>query len=524
MRAPRPITPRHASFIVSASLLLSSTVYGQNTSTYDYIIAGAGIGGLVLANRLSANGRFSVAIVEPGEDVSSNPNVTLVASTLPAVGTQLDWQYPVAVQQFGPSSVGGGGMTWHSGKAIGGSSTINGMGYIRGDRAIVDAWETLGSPGWNWDTLWPYYLKSENFTYPTVKQEEKEGAAYREELHGVDGPLDVAFSIEELHADLYQSFQRTWEALGYGATGDINSGDVHGFGAAPMTVQRDAHLREDAGTAYYHPVKERKNLVLLPGTVRKVHWKDSNGPGNPEATIKAAGIEYVTADQQVRNLKARKEVILSAGVIQTPLILEMSGVGNPSLLASHNITTLVDLPGVGENLQDKPQAMLMYSAADSSTNPFNITDVAPYVTFLNAHDLLGDSFAEVEAQTAASLPAWASTISAANNVNASATETILRIQHDLIFALNSSFAEVETTIAAAAGFYVSVFWPTQPFSRGSVHIAPTTSANSSLPEPEIDPKYLCVPVIMKASDFAVLASIADQNVTDSSPSTLRSQL
>ncbi|KKY32512.1 putative glucose oxidase [Diaporthe ampelina] len=467
MKAYRPITSRHASFIV-----------------------GAGIGGLVLANRLSANGTFSVAVVEPGEDVSSNPNVTLVASTLPAVGTQLDWQYPVTAQQFGPDSVGGGGMTWHSGKAIGGSSTINGMGYIRGDRAIVDAWETLGSPGWNWDALWPYYLRSENFTAPTVEQEENEGAAYREELHGVDGPLDVAFAFEELHADLYQSFQKTWESLGYGVTEDVNSGDVHGFGTAPMTVQRDAHLRDDAGTAYYHPVKKRQNLVLLPGTVRKVNWKD--GHGDPEATIQAAGIEYVTSDQQVRTLKARKEVILAAGVIRTPLILEMSGVGSPSLLASHNITTRVDLPGVGENLQDKPQAMLLYNAADASINPFNITDVAPYVTFLNAHDLLGDSFAEVEVETAASLPAWASAISDANNVSASAIETILHVQHNLIFSQNSSFAEVETTIAAASGLYVSVFWPTQPFSRGSVHIASTTSANSSLPEPDIDPKYLWV--------------------------------
>lgn len=479
----------HQGIVAGAAILLSSaTVNGQASDTYDYIIAGAGIGGLVLANRLSANGTFSVAVVEPGEDVSSNPNVTLVSSTLPAVGTQLDWQYPVATQKFGPDSVGGGGMTWHSGKAIGGSSTINGMGYIRGDRAIVDAWETLGNPGWNWDALWPYYLRSENFTAPTVEQEEIEGAAYREELHGVDGPLDVAFALEELHPDLYQSVQKTWEALGFGANEDINSGDMYGFSAAPMTVKRDARLREDAGTAYYHPVKERKNLVLLPGTVSKVNWKESSG--GREAAVEAAGIEYMTADQQIRTLTARREVILSAGVIRTPLILELSGIGNPSLLASHNITTTVDLPGVGENLQDKPQAMLLYSAADTSTNPFNITDVVPYVTFFNAHDLLGDSFAAVKAETAASLPTWASSISAANNVNASAVEAILRVQHDLIFARNSSLAEVETTIAAATGLYVSVFWPTQPFSRGSVHIAPQSLGNSTLPEPQIDPKYL----------------------------------
>lgn len=489
MKARKPVTYRQ-SCIVGTALLLSTTAHGQEAGTYDYIIAGAGIGGLVLANRLSANGTFSVAVVEPGEDVSNNPNVTLVASTLPAVGTQLDWQYPVAKQQYGPDSVGGGGMTWHSGRAIGGSSTINGMGYIRGDRAIVDAWETLGSPGWNWDALWPYFMRSENFTAPTVEQEINEGAAYGQELHGLDGPLDVAFSFEELHADLYHSFQRTWDSLGYGANPDINSGDVHGFSAAPMTVNRDAHLREDAGTAYYHPFKERKNLVLLPGTVRKVDWKEGNG--EPKNAIEAAGIEYVTTDQQIRSLKARKEVILAAGVIRTPLILELSGIGNPSLLASRNITSRVNLPGVGENLQDKPQAMLMYNAADASSNPFNITDVAPYVTFLNSHDLLGDSFEEVKAETAANLPAWASAISAVNNVNASAIETILRVQHDLIFSQNSSFAEVETTIAAAAGLYVSVFWPTQLFSRGSVHIASTTSTNSSFPDPEIDPKYLCV--------------------------------
>lgn len=489
MRARKPATHLNAC-VVGTALLLSSTVRGQETSTYDYIIAGAGISGLVLANRLSANGTFSVAVIEPGEDVSSNPNVTLVASTLPAVGTQLDWQYPVATQQFGPDSVGCGSMTWHSGKAIGGSSTINGMGYIRGDKAIVDAWETLGSPGWNWDTLWPYYLRSENFTAPTVDQQQNAGAAYQGQLHGVDGPLDVAFAFEELHADLYQSAQRTWNALGIAANNDVNSGDLHGFSAAPMTVKRDAHLRDDAGTAYYHSVKGRNNLVLLQGTARKIDWKE--GGMDSEADIEAAGIEYVTTDQKVRALKARKEVILAAGVIKTPLILEMSGIGNPELLTDRNFTARVEPPGVGENLQDKPQAMLMYSAVDASANLFKITDVAPYVTFLNAHDLLGESFAAVQAETAASLPAWASAIAAANKVNASAIETILRVQHDVIFSRNSSFAEVETTIAAAAGLYVSVFWPTQPFSRGSVHIAPTTSANSSLPDPKIDPKYLCV--------------------------------
>lgn len=490
---------------VSAASTPANVLYSpESSSMYDYIIAGAGTSGLVLANRLSANGTFLVAVIEPGEDVSTNANVTLVASTLPAIGTQLDWQYPVAAQDVGPDA----GMTWHSGKAIGGSSAINGMGYVRGDRAVVDAWEALGNPGWNWDTLLPYYIKSQNFTAPLPGQEVA-GALYDPAVHGTAGPVDVAFAWEELHADMYQTFRRSWGALGYAANGDVNRGEGRGLSVAPMTVQRDAHVREDAGTAYYQPAKARSNLVLVPGSVRKINWKpkESNGSGDDAAgAIEAAGVEYVTADQQVRTLTARKEVILAAGVIKTPLILELSGVGAPSILASRNITTRVDLPGVGENLQDKPQAQLIYSPADDlvleasspALNPFHSTDVAPYLTFANAHDLLGDSFAAVRSETAANLSAWASAISAVNNINnTSALETILRVQHDMIFSQNSSIAEVETTIAAAAGYYVSVFWPVSPFSRGSVHINPSSYSSSVsnstsvlLPEPEIDPKYL----------------------------------
>lgn len=195
---------------------------------------------------------------------------------------------------------------------------------MRGDSSEYDALEAFGNEGWNWDSLFPYFKRSEHFTDPTEAQAAV-GASHDPQVHGYDGPLDISFQFGLVNGTFYEKIQAGWETLGYHVNPDVNSGDVRGFSVFPQTVDRDANVREDAARAYWHPVEDRPNLSIIRGTVHKVTWANSL----KDEKVVAEGLEYVNQDNETVIIKASKEVILSAGSLRTPLILELSGVGNP---------------------------------------------------------------------------------------------------------------------------------------------------------------------------------------------------
>lgn len=196
------------------------------------------------------------------------------------------------------------------------------MTYIRGQKDQVDAWEALGNKGWNWDSLFPYYKKSERFIPPTAAQEQ-EGASYEPQYHGFDGHLHVAFPDSLSTGALYDNFTEAWEALGFAVNPDTNSGDVSGIDAYPMTITPNpaGDTRFDAALAYYYPVAGRPNLQLFKGTATRIVWDSQSAT--------ATGVEYLTADETLQTLTANAEVVLSAGTYRTPALLELSGIGNP---------------------------------------------------------------------------------------------------------------------------------------------------------------------------------------------------
>lgn len=198
------------------------------------------------------------------------------------------------------------------------------MTYIRGDRAEFDAWESLGNEGWNWDALYPYFKQVENFSPPTAAQQAA-GATFISEDHGDSGKLKTGFPFRLFNGTFHESAQQAWENLGYPLNLDVNSGDTRGFDIWPQTVDRDANVREDAARAYYYPVEQRSNLKIIKGTVTKLTWANSS----IGSTLLADGIEYRSPDGQTLTVNAAIEVLLSAGSLRTPLILERSGVGNP---------------------------------------------------------------------------------------------------------------------------------------------------------------------------------------------------
>lgn len=314
----RKMDPQALLFLMF-TIVISQTITTTATR-FDYVIVGGGTCGLVLANRLSEDPNVTVAVIEPGEDVRNNPNVTDPGNFIIPFDTSIDWSYPSSTQPGAANR----SFSFHSGRAIGGTSTINGMTYIRADAAEIDAWEALGNKGWNWNTLLPYYMQSERFMSPTGAQKDV-GASFDPQYHGDNGDLHVGFRYALPNGSFHGIVQETWESLGYPVNPDVNSGDTHGFDVWPMTIDRDSDLRWDSARAYYYPVEGRSNLVIISGTGLNIQWEEEEVDG----AKRAAGVQYADDNHQKTTLTVNKEVILSAGALRTPLLLEMSGIGNP---------------------------------------------------------------------------------------------------------------------------------------------------------------------------------------------------
>ena len=309
--------------------------------TCDFIIAGAGSAGCVLANRLTADPGNRVLLLEAGGR-DTYPWIHIpVGYFKTAMNPKTDW----CLETERDPGLNGRSISYPRGRVLGGSSSINGLVYIRGQSQDYDQWRQLGNVGWGWDDVLPYFKKSED-------QERGESAT-----HGVGGPLAV--SDVTFRRGFSKSFMDAAEEVGISRTDDFNSGDQEGSGYFQLTTRNGR--RCSAAVGYLRPIKHRKNLeITTHAMVRRIVFEGK----------RAVGVEYGVGSQ-IRIARVSPdggEVLLSCGAIASPAVLQHSGVGPGALLRQFDIPVVHDSPGVGMNLQDHLAARSIYKTNEPSLN------------------------------------------------------------------------------------------------------------------------------------------------------------
>jgi choline dehydrogenase len=307
------------------------------TAEFDYVIVGAGSAGCVLANRLTAEGKHSVLLLEAGpRDTNIWIHVPLGYGKL-FKEKSVNWMYQTEPEP----GLGGRQVFQPRGKVLGGSSSINGLLYVRGQHEDYDRWRQRGNVGWGFDDVLPYFKKAENQTRGS------------DEYHGTGGPLSVS---DWRHADpLSEAFVKAAVETGIPFNPDFNGAAQEGAGSFQTTTRRGR--RASSAFCYLRPAKGRRNLsVETSALAQRIVFEGR----------RARAVEY-RQNGHVRTARARKEVLVSSGAYNSPQLLQLSGVGPAELLKQHGIAVVLDAPGVGNDLQDHMQVRIITRCAKMIT-------------------------------------------------------------------------------------------------------------------------------------------------------------
>ncbi|KAN0061487.1 hypothetical protein ACQY0O_006334 [Thecaphora frezii] len=481
-----------------ASQAITDDALKFSVPSYDYVIVGGGTAGLAVAARLSENGKYSVGVIEAG---GSGFNVSII--DIPGqfgadLGTVYDWNYTTVARDNVPSS------GWPRGKVLGGSSALNFLVWDRSAKAEIDAWEELGNPGWNWNNLYAAMRKAESFHAPSAADAAKLGIQPVAADYGSDGPIQVSFPRY-----ISQQVQRWIGALtelGIPYNNQPLAGDNVGASQQPSDINPTNSTRSYSAAAYLFPNTNRKNLrVLTNAQASKVNLlKTYNGYKATSVTVTSKGLSYV--------IRAKKEVILSAGTVGTPQLLELSGIGSAKLLKSLGISSKIDLPAVGENLQDHTYSATVYKlkpgidTLDSLRNnltfaaqqlelykankPSIFEETVPSIGYVSLERVVGAKRAaqlieEVSEYVAQSTAPYKATLEKQVDFLKNHADTVGQME---LIGIDGYFAGTGAP-AAGANYFTVLAAQQHLFSRGSIHI---TSSNPNV-HPAINSNYFSAP-------------------------------
>jgi choline dehydrogenase-like flavoprotein len=327
-----------------------------NTSEeYDLVIIGAGASGSVLAHRLSSQSTLSILVLEAGENRNDDPNIYT-----PGLARRLlnnadyDWKHETEPEPGLCNRT----IKHPRGKVVGGSSAINSFALLYPNRAGIDVWESMGNDGWNWKTLQPYFEKFQTVAEPAAEVRENLSLAHsKEAVQRTDGPLQTSFPPR--NTLLHTAWEESWRALGLQNQADAFEGEAIGGHISVCHISAEKKERSHAGEAFLAEVADRGNLsIITEALVSRIVLSTESG------TAVAKGVEY-SRNGIMHHVRARETVILAAGSLSSPAILERSGIGDEQRLAALGIPLIYHSASVGENLQDHIRGALNFEAGDN---------------------------------------------------------------------------------------------------------------------------------------------------------------
>ncbi|KAJ7605453.1 alcohol oxidase [Mycena polygramma] len=490
-----------SSGLASASIqprILETSPSAFSRDSFDFVVVGGGTSGLVVASRLAENPDIRVGVIEAGKYRPHDPNIDVPQGSGYLGNPDYDWLMR-SVPQRGANNRS---IPLARGKLVGGSSGINAMVWQRGAREDYDAWsQTIGNDkSWSFDGLLPYFKKTENWTPPTLLFPHQIVTPALEGAHGHGGAIQITYANYFTDVDI--PCVTAANQLGLGLNENPDGGNSTGFPLVARSVSPTTGARSYAAPGYFTPNLLKSNLVLLTeAQVTKVNFDKDSG------NIKASGVEFLVGDE-IYFVEARKEVILAAGSLKTPQLLELSGVGNAKLLSSLGMSSILDLPQVGENLQDHPVCITEFGVREGFTTLDQLRFNATFAT--EAQEQYNTSHTGPLTYT----PSIYGVVPLQDIVNASRARSILgeldnqissmhltplqkvqyKFQQNLV--AEGKVGTVGFTVVPVGGIaappqpnssYVSIVAVAMhPFSRGSVHI----SSRNATQTPAIDVGYL----------------------------------